>query len=91
MWISVPSMLCSPLADPKRSLSKSEEGRQGSVAVERWLKDRFREGIQNLKAEFDKLDPDRTGKVRKWLPWKHTHFNFSAPLFKSLPPRPPPL
>ncbi|XP_048852401.1 EF-hand calcium-binding domain-containing protein 6 isoform X4 [Brienomyrus brachyistius] len=50
--------------NPKRSLSEAEEERRGSVAVERWLKERFREGVQNLKAEFDKLDPDKTGKVQ---------------------------
>ncbi|KPP56466.1 hypothetical protein Z043_125910 [Scleropages formosus] len=42
---------------------EAEEERQASIAVETWLKDRFREGVQKMKTEFDKLDPESSGKV----------------------------
>ncbi|XP_043098981.1 EF-hand calcium-binding domain-containing protein 6 isoform X3 [Puntigrus tetrazona] len=47
-----------------RTLSKAEEERHTSIAIEAWLKDRFREGAQRMKTEFDKLDPVNSGKVR---------------------------
>ncbi|XP_007232854.3 EF-hand calcium-binding domain-containing protein 6 [Astyanax mexicanus] len=47
---------------PDRTL-KAEEERQASMAMEAWLKDRFRTGVQRMKAEFDKRDPDGCGKV----------------------------
>uniref|UniRef100_A0A9J8BX58 Si:dkey-256e7.5 n=1 Tax=Cyprinus carpio carpio TaxID=630221 RepID=A0A9J8BX58_CYPCA len=49
---------------PGKTLSKAEEERHTSVAIETWLKERFREGAQRMKAEFDKLDPENSGKVR---------------------------
>ncbi|XP_026059644.1 EF-hand calcium-binding domain-containing protein 6 [Carassius auratus] len=49
---------------PARTLSKAEEERHTSIAIEAWLKDRFREGAQRMKAEFDKLDLENSGKVR---------------------------
>ncbi|XP_073698756.1 EF-hand calcium-binding domain-containing protein 6 [Garra rufa] len=49
---------------PGRTLSKAEEERHTSIAIEAWLKDRFREGAQKMKTEFDKLDPENSGKVR---------------------------
>ncbi|XP_005168423.1 EF-hand calcium-binding domain-containing protein 6 isoform X2 [Danio rerio] len=49
---------------PGRTLPKAEEERHTSIAIETWLKDRFRDGAQRMKAEFDKLDPESTGKVR---------------------------
>ncbi|XP_059409186.1 EF-hand calcium-binding domain-containing protein 6-like [Carassius carassius] len=49
---------------PARTLSKAEEERHTSIAIEDWLKDRFREGAQRMKAEFDKLDLENSGKVR---------------------------
>ncbi|KAL7856353.1 hypothetical protein AOLI_G00199570 [Acnodon oligacanthus] len=48
---------------PDTPPSKAEEERQASVAMEMWLKDRFRAGVQRMKAEFDKRDPDGCGKV----------------------------
>ncbi|XP_067298882.1 EF-hand calcium-binding domain-containing protein 6 [Pseudorasbora parva] len=49
---------------PARTLSKAEEERHTSIAIETWLKDRFREGVQKMKTEFDQLDPENSGKVR---------------------------
>ncbi|KAJ8383446.1 hypothetical protein AAFF_G00220420 [Aldrovandia affinis] len=49
---------------PVRTLSKGEEERKASIAMEKWLKDRFREGFRRMKAEFEKLDPDKSGKVQ---------------------------
>ncbi|KAM9528260.1 EF-hand calcium-binding domain-containing protein 6 isoform 4-T4 [Salvelinus alpinus] len=46
-----------------RALSKSEEERGVSIAMEKWLKDKFREGVQRMKSQFDQLDPDQTCKV----------------------------
>ncbi|XP_051558211.1 EF-hand calcium-binding domain-containing protein 6 [Myxocyprinus asiaticus] len=48
---------------PGRALSKAEDDRHTSIAIEMWLKDKFREGAQRMKAEFDKLDPENSGKV----------------------------
>ncbi|XDV14800.1 hypothetical protein PO909_014988 [Leuciscus waleckii] len=47
-----------------RALSKAEEERHTSIAIETWLKDRFREGAQKMKTEFDQLDPENSGRVR---------------------------
>ncbi|XP_051746043.1 EF-hand calcium-binding domain-containing protein 6 [Ctenopharyngodon idella] len=47
-----------------RTLPKAEEERHTSIAIETWLKDRFREGVQKMKTEFDQLDPESIGKVR---------------------------
>lgn len=46
-----------------RALSKSEEERGVSIAMEKWLKDKFREGVQRMKSQFDQLDPEQTCKV----------------------------
>ncbi|KAL6467327.1 hypothetical protein MHYP_G00251310 [Metynnis hypsauchen] len=48
---------------PDTPPSMVEEERQASIAMETWLKDRFRAGVQRMKAEFDKRDPDGCGKV----------------------------
>ncbi|KAJ8335898.1 hypothetical protein SKAU_G00392400 [Synaphobranchus kaupii] len=53
-----------PTQTPVRTLSKGEEERRASIAMEKWLKDRFREGFHKMKAEFEKLDPDKSGKVQ---------------------------
>lgn len=50
-------------ASSGRTLSKAEEERHASIAMETWLKDKFREGAQRMKAEFDKLDAENSGKV----------------------------
>ncbi|XP_073721570.1 EF-hand calcium-binding domain-containing protein 6 isoform X2 [Misgurnus anguillicaudatus] len=47
-----------------RPLSKAEEERHASIAIETWLKDKFREGAQSMKAEFEKLDAENSGKVK---------------------------
>lgn len=47
----------------RRSLRKSEAERTKSLDVERWLKDKFREGCKNMKKEFELLDEDRKGTV----------------------------
>ncbi|KAL4640541.1 EF-hand calcium-binding domain-containing protein 6-like isoform X1 [Arapaima gigas] len=57
-------MHCSPTLDLGQALYAGEEERQASITVETWLKDRFREGIQKMKVEFDKLDPEKSGKVQ---------------------------
>ncbi|XP_056593749.1 EF-hand calcium-binding domain-containing protein 6 isoform X1 [Triplophysa dalaica] len=51
-------------ASSGRTLSKAEEERRASIAMETWLKDKFREGAQRMKAEFEKLDAENSGKVR---------------------------
>ncbi|KAM4708958.1 EF-hand calcium-binding domain-containing protein 6-like [Discoglossus pictus] len=48
-----------------REMSKSEWERKASLSMEKWLKDKFREGFQNMKEEFENYDPQRTGKVKK--------------------------
>lgn len=51
-------------ASSGRTLSKAEEERHVSIAIETWLKDKFREGAHRMKAEFEKLDAENSGKVR---------------------------
>ncbi|XP_039398195.1 EF-hand calcium-binding domain-containing protein 6-like isoform X3 [Mauremys reevesii] len=48
-----------------REISKAEWERRASLDIERWLKDKFREGFRNMKEEFEKHDPQKTGKVGK--------------------------
>ncbi|PAA52594.1 hypothetical protein BOX15_Mlig033909g1 [Macrostomum lignano] len=50
-------------AATRRPALKSEESRQRSLTIESWLKDKFREGFQALKAGFEARDPERTGLV----------------------------
>ncbi|KAG8453698.1 hypothetical protein GDO86_000361 [Hymenochirus boettgeri] len=67
-----------------REISKAEWDRKASITIEKWLKDKFREGFRNMKEEFEKHDPQRTGKVKKSdflfvlemfeLPLKDEHF-----------------
>ncbi|XP_035272825.1 EF-hand calcium-binding domain-containing protein 6 [Anguilla anguilla] len=49
---------------PARTLSKGEEERKASITMEKWLKDKFREGFRKMKAEFEKVDPDKSGMVQ---------------------------
>ncbi|KAG2465474.1 EFCB6 protein, partial [Polypterus senegalus] len=51
------------LIKPTRTLSKAEEERKASITIEKWLKDKFREGFRSMKKEFGKLDPGKTDKV----------------------------
>ncbi|XP_041444988.1 EF-hand calcium-binding domain-containing protein 6 isoform X2 [Xenopus laevis] len=48
-----------------REMSKAEWERKASLSIEKWLKDKFREGFRSMKEEFEKHDPQRTGKVNK--------------------------
>ncbi|XP_034627963.1 EF-hand calcium-binding domain-containing protein 6-like isoform X4 [Trachemys scripta elegans] len=48
-----------------REISKAEWERRASLDIERWLKDKFREGFRNMKEAFEKHDPQKTGKVGK--------------------------
>ncbi|XP_078252932.1 EF-hand calcium-binding domain-containing protein 6 [Rhinoraja longicauda] len=46
-----------------RTLSKAELERKASLDIEKWLKDKFREGYNLMKEAFEKYDPERTCKV----------------------------
>nr|DBA29130.1 TPA: hypothetical protein GDO54_009387 [Pyxicephalus adspersus] len=48
-----------------REMSEAELERKASINIERWLKDKFREGFRSMKEEFEKYDPHRIGKVEK--------------------------
>lgn len=48
-----------------REMSHAELERKASLNIERWLKDKFREGFRSMKGEFEKYDPHRIGKVGK--------------------------
>ncbi|XP_069055700.1 EF-hand calcium-binding domain-containing protein 6-like [Pleurodeles waltl] len=68
-----------------REMSKAELERKASLSIEKWLKDKFREGFKNMKEEFQKLDKHKVGKVEKEdflsvlekfdLHLKNEHFN----------------
>lgn len=59
-----PKLPRSPV-ESARSLPKSEIERKTSINIERWLKDKFREGFNAMKTEFSKADPQRTKKVSR--------------------------
>nr|XP_015201388.1 PREDICTED: EF-hand calcium-binding domain-containing protein 6-like isoform X1 [Lepisosteus oculatus] len=46
-----------------RMLSKAEEERKASITIEQWLKDKFREGFQRMKSEFERCSPGKENKV----------------------------
>nr|XP_039247423.1 EF-hand calcium-binding domain-containing protein 6-like [Styela clava] len=48
-----------------RSLPRSEVERKTSINIERWLKDKFREGFNRMRSEFRKADPDKVGTVSR--------------------------
>ncbi|XP_076819252.1 EF-hand calcium-binding domain-containing protein 6-like isoform X2 [Clavelina lepadiformis] len=48
-----------------RSLRPSEAERRTSIDIERWLKDKFREGFKAMRREFKKGDNKNTGKVSR--------------------------
>ncbi|XP_077333434.1 EF-hand calcium-binding domain-containing protein 6-like [Lithobates pipiens] len=48
-----------------REMSQAELERKASLNIERWLKDKFREGFRSMKGEFEKYDLHRIGKVEK--------------------------
>nr|XP_048703904.1 EF-hand calcium-binding domain-containing protein 6-like isoform X1 [Caretta caretta]XP_048703905.1 EF-hand calcium-binding domain-containing protein 6-like isoform X1 [Caretta caretta] len=53
------------ISGQSREISEAEWERRASLDIERWLKDKFREGFRNMKEEFEKHDPQKTGKVGK--------------------------
>ncbi|XP_073498707.1 EF-hand calcium-binding domain-containing protein 6-like isoform X2 [Phyllobates terribilis] len=48
-----------------REMSWAELERKASLNIEKWLKDKFREGFWSMKEEFERRDPQRIGKVEK--------------------------
>ncbi|KAG8592119.1 hypothetical protein GDO81_000416 [Engystomops pustulosus] len=48
-----------------REMSRAELERKASLNIEKWLKDKFREGFRSMKEEFERHDPQRIGKVEK--------------------------
>nr|XP_033799338.1 EF-hand calcium-binding domain-containing protein 6-like [Geotrypetes seraphini] len=48
-----------------RKVSKAQLERKTSLSIEKWLKDKFREGFKHMKEEFEKHDPQNIGKVEK--------------------------
>ncbi|XP_075053076.1 EF-hand calcium-binding domain-containing protein 6-like [Mixophyes fleayi] len=48
-----------------REISRAELERKASLNIEKWLKDKFREGFRSMKEEFEKHDSQRIGKVEK--------------------------
>lgn len=52
-------------ASSTRELKPYEIERRTSISIERWLKDKFREGFKQLKKEFIREDADSTGKVNR--------------------------
>lgn len=48
-----------------RKMSRAELERKASLNIEKWLKDKFREGFRNMKEEFERHDPHKIGKVEK--------------------------
>ena len=44
---------------------RKEEERKRSLDIERWLKNKFREGFKNMRAEFESLDKGNAGMVRE--------------------------
>ncbi|XP_069833839.1 EF-hand calcium-binding domain-containing protein 6-like [Dendropsophus ebraccatus] len=48
-----------------REMSWAELERKASLNIEKWLKDKFREGFRSMKEEFERHDPQRIGKVEK--------------------------
>lgn len=48
-----------------RSIPRSELDRKISINIEKWLKDKFREGFKLMRSEFKKCDPGKSGKVSR--------------------------
>ena len=51
--------------DAASSPRKLEAERKHSLDVERWLKNKFREGLSDMKHAFMEVDLDRIGKVSR--------------------------
>ncbi|CAN2388670.1 EF-hand domain pair [Pristimantis euphronides] len=68
-----------------REMSRAEQERKASLNIEKWLKDKFREGFRSMKDEFERHDPQKIGQVDKMdflavlekfdLKLKEEHFN----------------
>ncbi|XP_043911465.1 EF-hand calcium-binding domain-containing protein 6-like [Protopterus annectens] len=50
---------------PRRGLSSTETERKLILNIERWLKEKLKEGFKDILAEFLHYDQERTGKVTK--------------------------
>ena len=48
----------------KRTPRRKEIERKQSLDVEKWLKNKFREGFANMREAFEFKDPKNTGTVR---------------------------
>lgn len=48
-----------------RGLKRREVERNISISIEKWLKNKFREGFKALRAEFKREDTQNTGKVSR--------------------------
>merc|ERR1712002_823544 len=48
-----------------RGLKPREVERNISISIEKWLKNKFREGFKALRAEFKREDTQNTGKVSR--------------------------
>ncbi|XP_072038422.1 EF-hand calcium-binding domain-containing protein 6-like [Amphiura filiformis] len=55
----------SPQISPRRSLRRAEVERKKSMDVERWLKDKFREGCTKMRREFEALDKAKKGEIER--------------------------
>ncbi|XP_019390234.1 PREDICTED: EF-hand calcium-binding domain-containing protein 6 [Crocodylus porosus] len=53
------------ISGQNREISKVEQECRASLGIERWLKDKFREGVRSMKEEFEKYDSQKTGKMNK--------------------------
>lgn len=56
--------ISTPLSS-SRDLRPREVERNVSINIEKWLKNKFREGFKALKVEFKREDPGNTGKVSR--------------------------
>merc|ERR1712226_242870 len=61
--LRVPSPPMEARDSPPNGLRKKEAERQRSIDIERWLKDKFREGFKNMKVKFESKDPKKSGMV----------------------------
>lgn len=54
-----------PMSSASRDLKPRELERNVSISIEKWLKNKFREGFKALKVEFKREDPSSSGKVSR--------------------------
>ena len=65
-----------------RGLRKKEAERQRSLNIERWLKDKFREGFLQMKQMFQTHDPQKTGTV-SWKVCLRVYLQMGLIMFSS--------